>query len=201
MVSMKRVWRLTAVGLVASCGGGSDGPTGGTGVASVRMNANAISLLIGQADQLAASALDRSGNQVSGGTTTWRSGNTAVATVTQSGVVSGVATGQTDVTATIDGKVGATRVTVGAAPTAVTVLMPGNLFTPFTSTIKVGGTVTFDGGSQTNHNVIFTPKAGAPADIPATLNQRIARTFNTVGLFPYACTLHDGMKGEVNVVP
>ena len=196
---MRRLWRLGVVGVVAACGG-SDGPTGGSGVASVRMNANAISLLVGQSDQLAATAVDRSGNQVSGGTTTWRSGNTAVATVTQSGVVTGVATGQTDVTATVDGKVGTTRVTVGAAPPAVTVVMPGNLFSPFTSTIKVGGTVTFD-FPQTIHNVIFTPKAGAPADIQNTSNVRIARTFNTVGLFPYDCTLHDGMKGEVNVVP
>jgi plastocyanin len=196
---MKRIVAAAALTLVAACGG-SDDPTGGSGVASVKMNANAITLLPGQSDQLAASALDRAGNPTSGGATTWRSGNTGIATVTQAGVVTGVAVGQTDVTATIDGKVGATRVTVGAPPTAVTVSMPGNSFSPFTSTIKVGGTVTFE-FPQTPHNVIFTPRVGAPTDIQVTSNVRIPKTFGVVGLFPYDCTLHDGMKGEVNVVP
>ncbi len=194
----RRYWLLTLMA-VLGCGG-SDSPTGGSGVASVKMNANAIVLLVGQTEQLAATAQDAAGNTVPGGPTTWRSANTAVVSVTSSGVVTGVAAGQTDVTATIDGKVGTTRVTVGAAPTTALVSMPGLSFTPFTTVIKQGGTVTFE-FPQLPHNVIFEPKTGVPQDIQVTSNVRIARTFGTVGLFPYDCTLHPGMKGEVNVVP
>lgn len=195
----KMLW-VGLVAAVVACGG-SDEPTGGSRIATVRMNANAISLFPGQTEQLAATALDAAGATVSdAGAPTWRSGNTAVATVTAAGLVSGVAAGQTDVTATIDGRVGTTRVTVGAAPTTALVSMPGLSFTPFTTTIKQGGAVTFE-FPQLAHNVIFTPKTGVPADIQVTSNVRIARTFGTVGLFPFDCTLHPGMKGEVNVVP
>lgn len=199
-MKQKTLWAAGVV-LLAACGG-SDGPTdGGSKVASVRMNANAISIFPGQTEQLAATALDASGATLSGvSAPTWRSSNTGIATVSSAGVVTGVTVGQADVTATIDGRVGTTRVTVGSAPTAALVSMPGLSFTPFTTTIKQGGAVTFE-FPQLPHNVIFTPKTGVPADIQVTSNVRIARTFGTVGLFPYDCTLHPGMKGEVNVVP
>lgn len=189
-----------AVGFLVACGGGDD-PTGGSKVATVRMNANAISLFPGQTEQLAATALDGSGAAVTdAGTPTWRSSNMAIATVSPTGMVTGVAAGQADVTATIDGRVGTTRVTVGTAPNTALVSMPGLTFTPFTTTIRQGGSVTFE-FPQLPHNVIFTPKTGVPTDIQVTSSVRIARTFGTVGLFPYDCTLHPGMKGEVNVVP
>ncbi|MBL8959957.1 MAG: Ig-like domain-containing protein [Gemmatimonadetes bacterium] len=164
------------------------------------MNANAIVLIPGQTEQLAATAKDAGGNTISGGTVTWRSANTAIATVNGTGLVTAVSTGQTDVSATIDGKVGSTRVTVGAVPTTALVSMPGLSFTPFTTVIKQGGTVTFE-FPQLPHNVIFERKTGAPQDIQVTSNVRIGRTFTATGLYPYDCTLHPGMKGEVNVVP
>jgi plastocyanin len=88
----------------------------------------------------------------------------------------------------------------GGEPTLnATVSMPGLSFTPFTTTIKRTGTVSFE-FPQTPHNVIFAQVAGRPADIQVTSNVTVARTFNTLGLFAYDCTLHPGMKGEVNVV-
>lgn len=190
---------LLALG-VAACGGATDGPTGSSGVASVRMITNAISLFPAQTEQLSATALNASGAAVaSAPPATWRSANTSVATVTASGVVTGVANGQTDVTATIDGKVGATRVTVGAPPLTARVLMPGLSFTPFTTTIARTGTVAFE-FPQLAHNVIFKA-AGSPADILVTSNVTVNRQFNTAGLFAYDCTLHNGMSGEVQVVP
>lgn len=196
---MRRTSTCLILAMFMACGGGE--PTANDGIASVRMNANAISLFEGQKEQLAASPRDASGIPVaSPPMTVWSSGNSAIASVTQSGEVTALANGQTDIFATIGSKRGATRVTVGEPPTSVLVSMPGNSFTPYTSTIKVGGVVRFE-FPQTPHNVIFSPKTGAPTDIQSTASTTISKTFNTVGLFPYDCTLHDGMKGEVNVVP
>ena len=199
MTKHQRVLCAAAFAL-AGCGGGSDGPTSTSGVASVRMVATSISLLPQQTEQLTATALDAAGTAVAAAPApTWRSGNTSVATVTAGGLVTGVANGQTDVTATIDGKVGTTRVTVGAAPLAATVQMPGLSFAPFTTTIRVTGTVAYQ-FPQLAHNVIFKTAAGVPQDIQVVSNTTVNRTFGTVGTFAYDCTLHSGMAGEVKVV-
>jgi plastocyanin len=196
---MKRVLIVLMFAGLTSCGAG-DGPTGGGGgIASVRMVAASISLFPNQTEQLGATALDAAGNPVpNAGAATWRSSNTAVATVTPAGLVTAVAVGSADVSATFGSVSGTTRVAVGLPPLAVTVSMPGLSFSPFKSFLRVTGTVTFE-FPQLPHNVIFAQKQGAPADIQTTANVRIGRTFNTVGLFAYDCTLHPGMSGEVEV--
>ena len=78
------------------------------------------------------------------------------------------------------------------------VSMPGFTFSPFTTTIKVGKSVEFDFPSEA-HNVIFEKKAGAPTDIQVVLSTKVARTFNAVGTFPFDCTIHPGMSGQVIV--
>jgi plastocyanin len=81
---------------------------------------------------------------------------------------------------------------------AETVSMPGFTFSPFTTTVGIGGTVIFDFPSEP-HNVIFERRSGAPTDIQATTNRTVSRVFNLAGTFPYDCTLHPGMSGEVIV--
>ena len=86
----------------------------------------------------------------------------------------------------------------GTGPVApeATVSMPGFSFTPFSVTIAVGATVTFDFPAE-SHNVIFERVAGAPADIQETINRKVARSFPVAGTFPYDCTIHPGMSGVV----
>jgi plastocyanin len=79
-----------------------------------------------------------------------------------------------------------------------TVSMPGFSFSPFTTEISVGGTVLFDFPSEP-HNVIFERRSGAPTDIQATTNRTVSRVFQVAGTFPYDCTLHPGMSGQVVV--
>ncbi|MGQ0766885.1 MAG: cupredoxin domain-containing protein [Gemmatimonadota bacterium] len=192
---------LCVAATLAACGGGEGGPTGSGGVASVRMVATTIMIFPGQTEQLAATPLDANGAQVAGaGNPIWRSSNTSVASVTAAGVVTGVTVGTTDVTASFGSVTGTTRVTVAAIPMTALVSMPGLTFTPFRTFIRRGGTVQFE-FPQLPHNVIFASRAGAPADIQITSNVRLSRTFATAGLFPYDCTLHPGMSGEVEVVP
>ena len=111
------------------------------------------------------------------------------------------AVGTATITATISGKSATAQVTVAAAATTITVNMPGTSFTPFRATLKRGGTVNYVFPSLA-HNVIFEKVAGVPADIPGQVsNQTISRQFQTVSLFKYSCSLHNGMDGEIDVVP
>src|SRR5207249_9948799 len=59
---------------------------------------------------------DANGNTLTGRTVTWSSDNTAVATVSGSGLVSGVAAGAATITATSEAKTGTSAITVTAPP-------------------------------------------------------------------------------------
>jgi plastocyanin len=78
------------------------------------------------------------------------------------------------------------------------IAMPGFVFTPFCVSIARGDSVAFDFPTEP-HNVIFNKLTGVPGDIPITNNRTVYRRFNTTGKFPYDCTLHPGMSGEVEV--
>jgi plastocyanin len=167
-----------------------------------------ISIAPGATGQLTAAALDAKGTAITGGATgtTFLSGNTGAATVDASGVVHGVANGTSTVTATLV-RNGLTRtatsaITVAAAPifpgTASVAATPSITFNPAVVDIAAGGTVTWDFGSLT-HNVTFDAATGRPANITASTNTSVARTFATAGTFSYQCTIHPGMTGTVNV--
>lgn len=190
--------------LLASCGGGNDDPTGpgsSTTVASVSLNVTAAQLGVGQTLQLTATPLTSTGT-VTSSAVAWSSNASTVATVSASGLVAGAAAGSATITATAGGRTGSATITVsgtgGGLPLAAEVTMPGNTFSPFLTTIAAGGTVTFRFGSV-DHNVIFGSVAGKPTDIQIIRNANVARTFNTRGLFPYDCTVHPGMSGQVDV--
>ncbi len=194
-----------ALVLLAACGGGGDGattaPDNTAAVASVSLNVTAAQLGVGQTLQLAATPLTSTGT-VTSSAVTWSTSAPGVASVSIAGLVTGVATGSATITATAGGRTGTAAITVsgtgGGLPLAAEVTMPGNTFSPFLTTIAAGGTVTFRFGSV-DHNVIFGNVAGKPADIQIIKNANVARTFNAKGLFPYDCTVHPGMSGQVDV--
>ncbi len=201
-----RISHTILTGLLAvlvSCGGGSDSsgpaPSSNT-VTTVTVSASSASLQVGQAVQFSAEARNSKGELVSAGQATWSVSPTSVATINSNGLVTAIAAGTANVTATISGVNGNLSVGVVDAgiPTAATVAMPGNSFSPFNVTIKQNGTVTFDFPSA-SHNVIFVSRAGAPQDIQIVANTKVSRTFSVVGTFPYDCTIHPGMSGQVTV--
>ena len=79
--------------------------------------------------------------------------------------------------------------------------MSGEIYLPFNTTIKLNGTVRFNFPPGIFHNVIFVSRPGVPSDIQQTQNIIIARTFATAGTFPFDCTIHPGMSGQITVVP
>ena len=81
-------------------------------VASVTVSPATASVATGGAIQLTATPKDASGNPLTGRTVTWSSSNTAVATVSGSGLVSGVVAGSATITATSEGQSGTSAITV-----------------------------------------------------------------------------------------
>jgi acid phosphatase type 7 len=91
-------------------------------VASVTVTPSSATVETGRTVQLTATVGDASGNTLSGRQVTWVSSNPALASVSTSGLVSGTAAGRVTISATSEGKVGTSEVTV-VAPGAAAVLV------------------------------------------------------------------------------
>jgi uncharacterized protein YjdB len=106
-------------------------------VSSVEVSPAAATVQPGATAQLTAVARDAAGNVLPGRAITWSSGSDAIATVSETGLVTGVTAGATTITATSEGVSGTAAVTVTPLPpppvASVTV-------TPATASIVVGQT-------------------------------------------------------------
>lgn len=150
-------------GLVTAVGNGTatisasvDGKTGSLGV-TVAQVTNSVAVTPstaafgakGSTSQLTAQARDSTNNAITGKIFTWSSSSTAVATVDAAGLVTAVADGTTQVSATVDGNSDSTTVTVAIVTATVTV-------TPGTKTFgAAGGTQLFTAQAvDSNSNVV-----------------------------------------------
>jgi plastocyanin len=199
---------------VASCGGSDSGGTPVEPVAGVLTKVNAIvtdpTVEIGQGTVASVEGRDALGGTVALGTrtVTWSSSNTAIATVTNSGAVNTVGVGSVTLTVSVqNGSSALTAATsltvtkVADAPTTADVAMAPQLFIPSQTVVKLGGTVRFF-FTPIDHNVIWNPRLpGSPSDILVTTNQTISRSFTTVGVYGFDCTVHPGMSGRIIVSP
>src|SRR5205809_2124463 len=95
-------------------------------VASVSVSPASASVSVGQTVQLAATPKDANGNPLTGRTMTWSSGNTAVATVSASGIVTGVSPGAATITAASEGQSGSAAITVTSVPVASVAVSPAS---------------------------------------------------------------------------
>lgn len=209
---MNRTMIMVLAGSVLACGGGGGGdgttppPPPPATLDRITVSPTSVSVAAGQTQALTVQGLSASGAAVSGVNFTYVSANTAVATVSDVGRVTGLAAGTTSVTVTgTAGTVSRTAnvpVTVtGALPTAVSVIAGAstNDFTPSEVAIARGGIVTWN-FPGIEHNVNFQGTTGAPANIGNTGGGgSVARTFNSTGNFGYICSLHSGMAGTVSV--
>ena len=119
-------------------------------------------MTVGQTLQLGAQVTDDQGNVLSGRPISFTSGAPAVATVSASGLVTGVAPGTATITATSEGKTGTATVTVTPIPVAKVVV------TPATPNVTVGQTVQLDVSVQGANNQELTGRtvtwsSGAPS--------------------------------------
>ena len=140
-------------------------------VATVTVSPASVSLQMGQSSQLTATPKDANGSPLTGRAITWSSSNTAIATVSGTGLVTGVAGGgPVTITATSEGQSGSASVTVTTVPVAsVTV-------TPPSASVQVGQTVQLTATLKDANGNILTGRT-----VTWSSNQTTVATVNATG--------------------
>jgi len=135
-------------------------------VAVVTVSPATASVAVGQTTPLTATTQDASGNTLTGRVISWSSSQNSIATVSGTGVVTGVSVGTATITATSEGQSGTATVTVTAGVRTITI-------TPTSATIGVfGGTVSLtavvrdpSGAIINNAQVTWTTSNGLIASV------------------------------------
>ncbi len=136
-------------------------------VATVAVTPAAATLGIGATQQLTATERDASGDTLAGRVVTWSTSDATKATVSASGIVTGVALGTATITATSETKTGTAAITVAIIPVASVTIAPP------TAVLAVGGTSTMTATARdANGNVLtgrtFTWTTSNPAIVSGT---------------------------------
>ena len=118
---------LLALALAVSCKSGDGGVAGVLVVSRVDVEPGITQVILGQSLQLSATPRTASGIAVPGRSTAWSSSDPLVATVSNTGMVNGVALGgPVRIRATVDGVVGDALVTVRSVPVDRVTVTPPN---------------------------------------------------------------------------
>ena len=138
-------------------------------VASVTVSPGSATVLVGQTVQLTATPKDAGGNALAGRGVTWSSGNTTVATVSGSGLVSARAAGSTTITATSEGQNGTASLTVSVVPVASVTVSPALGSVAVGSTLQLTATTRDSAGNPLNGRAItWATSNGAVAAVSAS---------------------------------
>jgi hypothetical protein len=177
------------VSLIAglSCGGGGD-VTAPTAVATVTIAPAVATIAPTETVQLTASAKDAAGNTLADRGVAWSTTDAAVATVSQAGLVSGVAEGSARITATSEDKAGEAEITVRTPVASVEV-------TPSAETILNGeelqltaATKDAAGNALSDRTLIWSSSAAGIATVtPAG---------NVTGVGPGTATITASTEGK-----
>ncbi|HKR09471.1 MAG TPA: Ig-like domain-containing protein [Gemmatimonadaceae bacterium] len=210
---------VDANGLVTAVAAGSATITatseGKTGTSSITVSDAAVATVSVSLSQSSISAIgtsqatailkDANGNVLTGRTVTWSSDNSAVATVSQTGVVTALTAGNANIIATSEGRTGAATITVTPAPVATVTVTPSSamLVLGVTPTQQLsaatkdanGNTLTGrlvtwssdnSGVATVDGNGLVTAVAAGSAIVTATSEGKTATSSITVSLDPVA---------------
>jgi uncharacterized protein YjdB len=115
---------------ITAAAGGSTGSSAITvaagAVSSVSVSPGSSSIVAGGTQQLSAKLTDGSGSTVTGQTVTWSSSNSAVVSVSSSGLATAAHTGSATVTATAGGHSGSATFSVSAGPVSTVTITPAS---------------------------------------------------------------------------
>ena len=199
----------------AACGGGGTEPKIPTTAA---LSASTVSLSgIGQTVQLTATITDQNGNTIGSPALTWTSANTAVATVSSSGLVTATGNGTTTITVSAGAASAHADVTVAQVPTQLQKIagdnqtaVPGqavalpltvqvndgsgspiaNVAVTFTATAGTLGTTSASTGADGRASTAFTLVAtGAQQVTASVVNTSLTTSFTETGVSPFAIEL------------
>ncbi len=138
-------------------------------VASLAVSPASATVSVGATQQLSATPKDAAGNVLTGRVIAWASANPAIATVSATGLVTGVAAGAVTITATSEGKSGTASVTVANVPVASVAV------SPVAPNLYVGGTVQLtatlkdaSGTPLSDRAVTWTTSSSAVATVSAS---------------------------------
>jgi hypothetical protein len=121
--------------------------------ATVKVVPSPVSLPIGGMQQLTDTVKDAGGNVINGLAITWSTGNAAIATVSATGLVTGVSVGgpiSITATATASGKMGSSQVTVTPGPPATVKVVPSPVSIQVAGVQQLTDTVKDAGGNVIN---------------------------------------------------
>jgi hypothetical protein len=138
-------------------------------VASVEVTPGSANIVVGGTVQLTATPKDAGGQPLTGRTITWASNATGVATVSTTGLVTGVAAGPATVTATSEGQSGSSSITVSTGGTAALVgqwsaVKPAPIVQVHQHLLLDGRVLSFGGSSGIPQ--VFNPATGLFTAVP-----------------------------------
>ena len=172
-------------------------------VSAVVVSPASSSVVVGGTVQLAATPVNAQGTALPGRTATWATGDPAVATVSNSGLVTAVSPGTVTITATSEGKTGAATVTVSNIPVASVTLTPPTASVMVGDSVRLTATARATGGAalqgrtitwQSSNNSVATVNSSGwvvgvgsgTANITATSEGKSAQSTVTVTRQPVA---------------
>jgi uncharacterized protein YjdB len=125
-------------------------------VASVSVSPGSSTLQVGATVQLAATTRDGSNNVLTGRAVVWTSGNTAVASVSSSGLVTAVGAGSAQINAASEGQVGSATITVNAPPPPPPAPVASVVVSPGSSTLNINATAQLSATTRDANNNVLT---------------------------------------------
>jgi uncharacterized protein YjdB len=162
MSSSNQVATVSSQGLVTGVAAGtatitatSEGATGSATitiapdpVAAVEISPSAASIVVGQTAQLTAIPRNISGQALSGRTVSWSTSSPSLASVSSTGVVTGISPGNAVIIASVEGRQASATVTVRAVPVASVQVTPSPASTIVGQTVTLTAR-TLDGAGNT----------------------------------------------------
>src|SRR5215213_1446251 len=163
-IQLQKRWVVALIAATLSCK--SDSLEPGGAIASVVIAPMTATVAVGASAPLTAEALDASGKAIPGRRMAWASSDRTIATVSNDGVVTGVAIGTVQIAASTEGKSAIAEITVNPTP-VVSVRL-----TPTTRDLLVGQTVQLSaqpvdaqGNALSGRPVTFTTSSATVATV------------------------------------
>jgi uncharacterized protein YjdB len=140
-----------------------------TPVDTVIVTPDSVNLALGSTQQLTAIVKDASGNVLTGRTVTWETSSSAIATVSSSGLVTGVTPGTATITATSEGKKGRKNAKVANLPVASVTVSPNPATVYLGASVQLAASLKDANGSPlSGRTVVWTTSNGTVASVDST---------------------------------